>query len=169
MRFDSFLREPWSTIITPSFSPTPFVCRPNPPFPVAKHPFVGKYLLFLRLLCNFTKLGSAHLGFVPMCLVEVLDCPKRKQIIVIHSSSNTLYKRVHCMKQNNNSFEHFRFWNRDFLWLNQDFLVYTDCLAGEKMQEMKRKEKKTCNTATDESAPTYCKIPKFRIFSYVFL
>lgn len=93
MRLDSFRREPWSTIITPSLSPTPFVCWPNPPFPAAKHPFVGKYLLFFQLLCNFTKLGSTHLGFVPISLIEDLDCPKRKQITIIHSSSKTTYKR----------------------------------------------------------------------------
>lgn len=141
MRLDSFRREPWSTMITPSLSPTPFVFGLNPPFPVAKHPFADKYLPFLQLLCNFTKLGRTHLGFDPISHTEDLECRKRKQIKIVHSSNMNAYKK--------------RVFARNLRF------VYPTFTVGFERKWRRRQERKLAIPFPPKSAPTHRKNPIF--------
>lgn len=85
MRFDSFLREPWSTMIMPSLSPTPCGSSVKPPFPFLKLNLLLKLLPLEGSPVNFEKLRSDRLeGLVPVWFNEQLQFhqePKPKTII----------------------------------------------------------------------------------------
>jgi len=88
MRFDSLRREPWSTMMTPSLSPTktPF---PRgfvfiiPPSPLFKHKLLlDEYFTF----CKFEDLGvNAHLGF----LLAVVSLPEQQLLQLPNKRKNT--------------------------------------------------------------------------------
>ena len=72
MRFDSLRREPWSTIITPSLSPTACGFCLIPPFPLLKQSLLfNKYLLFEGLVGSSRKLGGIHLRWVLVLVVSL--------------------------------------------------------------------------------------------------
>ena len=74
IRLDSLRREPWSTMIIPSLSPTPCGICLNPPFPVPKHNILLKFLYLQQSPCGFGNLRRSQLEFVvfPVLLTEEL-------------------------------------------------------------------------------------------------
>lgn len=73
MRLDSIRRDPWSTMITPSPSPTPYSpWLTPPPFPVAKHNPACPYLFLLESLGTFRNSADGHPLFLRFNLTSGL-------------------------------------------------------------------------------------------------
>lgn len=79
MRFDSLRREPWSTIITPSVSPSTCAILLISPFPLLKHS-----LLLNKYLLSEGPLGSSrNLGGVRLKGVLVLVFSLNKDLVMV--------------------------------------------------------------------------------------
>lgn len=101
IRLDSFRRDPWSTMITPSLSPIPWGSCLNSPFPVAKH-MVDEHLLLEGYFPTFTSLGTTHLGLLPVS--PITDLWLRKELLPLNwcgrdNDSNDIFARARNLRQ----------------------------------------------------------------------